>query len=768
MSKYRKRISIAVTVSLLMASIIIINKVNNNGRKSVVLPLENKNSASVNTDTLINEMFYEHLYTFEQLEDLKNTQTIVTGKASSGNKSAQLDSKNEYSVTYEKKFSDITNYWNIRIINCSIKLFTNENLKDILAILSIDGYNGKNIDWQSQPIIGTKGKWKEINFSFTISDDKIKDNNVLKIYIWNKSKNNFFIDDLKISFWGPTVFKGEPQLRIPEKNISYGFEALLPTETDSNSFSTEEYHSGTRSFHFTSKKTYGPSIVRKISDVADANLKLITLSVWIKPISNNPEATLVVNTKDEKGNEITYDARGIQSENGKFVKGEWKKLRAQFKLPSEKIHPEDFIVVYLWNKSGGEFYADDLEIVFGEQFSRGGTDPHINTSMISKDGYHFERNRPPYQVKYLTKKEIGNNDGERLVVNDITSNSAISPFDNIVSGYFLKNPDKTEQLLKIENHRLCLFSYCDLLKKFKDLQIESTADTFQLNIDEILLHGDLNGDGLEEAIIYNRLKGTILILQFSSDYNCNSNSPSKIFTKKIMLSIVKNNLTKYKNSQIICGDFNKDGKKDLFLLNVGTDSYKVITFPKSFEQPIISEKKTTLIENLKGNENYIISPIYDENEKKDLILFSTKLNGINFSKMFSLNSSELDLIEFKNYEDSHQIGANSILYSGKFQPSNGYEYLLLNRDWKFDLNLLSKDKKGICILNTLDFTGFKPGQNPKYYECFKMVPGYYTQSKKKEVLVILRNCDDKNYSGKKCMNYSKDKSLPSSIQLYSF
>ncbi|MBL0327915.1 MAG: hypothetical protein IPP64_00510 [Bacteroidetes bacterium] len=147
---------------------------------------------------------------FIQLEEqqpfLENTNTISTSKSFSGKNSSMLSAQNEYSVTINRSVSSIPSGTKKVIVN--FKLFDpNNNSQNAVTVLSIDDETKKNLLWVGEPIQKEQpdsAGWTTVSASFliseTIKDEQKKD--TMKIYIWNKEKKEFYIDDIKIDFWG--------------------------------------------------------------------------------------------------------------------------------------------------------------------------------------------------------------------------------------------------------------------------------------------------------------------------------------------------------------------------------------------------------------------------------------------------------------------------------------------------------------------------------------------------------------------------------------
>ncbi len=115
-----------------------------------------------------------------------------------------IDSKTEFSPTFRKKLSEIVSHRN-NYIDISVKVKSSEKFGDALLVASIDG-GGKLTAYTAtpfshfmpDPIDGNE--WTEVRHSLKLADARFNlRNSTLGVYIWNKDRETFLIDDFKIS-----------------------------------------------------------------------------------------------------------------------------------------------------------------------------------------------------------------------------------------------------------------------------------------------------------------------------------------------------------------------------------------------------------------------------------------------------------------------------------------------------------------------------------------------------------------------------------------
>jgi hypothetical protein len=116
--------------------------------------------------------------------------------AHSGFSASVIDSSRKFSLGFSKTIEGIGK---VKEVTFSYWVFAkNENAK-VSTVFSVD-FNGQNIDWSGRPVLIKEfNKWIEVHETYKISD-KAKPNNQLTTYVLNESKEQIYIDDLKVEF----------------------------------------------------------------------------------------------------------------------------------------------------------------------------------------------------------------------------------------------------------------------------------------------------------------------------------------------------------------------------------------------------------------------------------------------------------------------------------------------------------------------------------------------------------------------------------------
>ena len=119
--------------------------------------------------------------------------------AFSGNRSIKINSSKPFFLTCSFRISDISRKMNDRIMT-SFKIFITDTVNHpVLLVRSFEHKNNPYL-YSAFKLDKTRvkpGKWYTVR-SVTVTPEPVSDDDILKIYFWNKEKNESYIDDLFI------------------------------------------------------------------------------------------------------------------------------------------------------------------------------------------------------------------------------------------------------------------------------------------------------------------------------------------------------------------------------------------------------------------------------------------------------------------------------------------------------------------------------------------------------------------------------------------
>lgn len=129
---------------------------------------------------------------------LTNLHLVNEGTAYSANHAVHMKKADEFGVTFDHALENFVNFNKIAKVDISFMVFSNEPLKDLLTVLTIDE-SGKSVQWNGTQVEYSEvGKWKEVKLTFTLNPASLTGANRLKIYNWNRGGNEVYFDNFKI------------------------------------------------------------------------------------------------------------------------------------------------------------------------------------------------------------------------------------------------------------------------------------------------------------------------------------------------------------------------------------------------------------------------------------------------------------------------------------------------------------------------------------------------------------------------------------------
>ncbi len=628
-------------------------------------------------DSLVFTNLYHELIDMEQTNDPRLTNEVFV----SGKKSHLINKEVEYSIGINKLFQDIPSYQGVQKLNVGLKSYSKNKIKDAVLVVSIDNAKEqKNILWDGKPLLfDPLNSWNDNSFSYEIKSELLSPGNSISIYVWNKTKEEFYIDDLVIDFFGNTKIAND--VLVSNSNYLFDFETTEGIVGSENIKATTA-HSGKQAIDMSDGKEYGPSIVKVIKEIATEPFKKVSASVWVYPTQEKPNLVLTASSINEQNGEAIF-WEGKSTENSVFPLNTWTKLNASFNMPAEKLTVDNKIQINIWNKGKTGVIVDDLEIVYGTPNERKGIPSALELNVQYEKGFTPIKNTPPFDVCYLNRKLFSN------TLTEYTSK------ENIVSGDFITS-SKTDELVCIKNKKARIYSFNTDKKEFEKIAESGENESSLFDPSNVYFSGDYNSDGKHDLLSVNTTNGSWQILN-------------------------------YLNNKWQIGYSGKNNFKEHW--------YKQHAFVSSGKT--FTDKDALTLSNGKS-------------------LLSLQLtNGEWQEKMISIPASAQTVFH-----------SNDLYYTGSIAGSK--QTLLLNKDWRFDLKLISTDDNDPTIRYMVDFKGYESDHNPKYYEFTKLVSGNFYSENNLSLLVFAFNCADSNFDGIKCTSIENNKQLPNKIELYTF
>ncbi len=157
---------------------------------------------AIRTEKIIDFLSFDSVVS-EKWSSIDSIRIILENKSTGAN-SYLLTSDTEWGPMFTTPLKDVI-YNENNFIDVSVDAKSSESLEGIILVASLES-KSENIYWGGtdfsvfESTDGAPHQWQKFHHSIKLSDIHLKSNNIiLKVFIWNKSKRNLLIDNLKIS-----------------------------------------------------------------------------------------------------------------------------------------------------------------------------------------------------------------------------------------------------------------------------------------------------------------------------------------------------------------------------------------------------------------------------------------------------------------------------------------------------------------------------------------------------------------------------------------
>ena len=159
-----------------------------------------KDNGGDEADLPVKEM-YNMNFDFDSPSELQGINLdSIHGK--SGHSASYYNDTLEFGATFKRAVTDLKDYEKIREVYFSFNINSEKDINDAVAVITIESPDGKSNHWDGVDIHSKAGSWEKKEQTFKIRKDKLNPYSTLKIFVWNRGKEKFLIDDFQIRFSG--------------------------------------------------------------------------------------------------------------------------------------------------------------------------------------------------------------------------------------------------------------------------------------------------------------------------------------------------------------------------------------------------------------------------------------------------------------------------------------------------------------------------------------------------------------------------------------
>ena len=286
--------------------------------------------------SLYNELITSFHYDFET-NKRSNSDIYHTGT-----KSLHMTSSVTYAPGINAHLQEMLDTISNFRVNVSGYIFPEKATNNELPLVCALQNNKSNTYYNTYDLhnqISNVGEWNYFEHSFKINSVSSLDE-LLKVYIWNTHKQNFYLDDINF-------------------DIELLWDFHFDFESDKKSI-TGFSHTGNSCSLISPSTPYSIGQEIYIADLVDTITDFVVEVSGYIYIKKTLESELpLVCTLMEEGENLHYKTFDLRKQITRTE--EWIKFEHRFKINTIKTLDEQ-LKIYIWNKNEQEFYLDDFEI----------------------------------------------------------------------------------------------------------------------------------------------------------------------------------------------------------------------------------------------------------------------------------------------------------------------------------------------------------------------------------------------------------------------
>ncbi|MCX6244911.1 MAG: hypothetical protein NTU98_09420 [Bacteroidetes bacterium] len=561
-------------------------------------------------------------------------------------------------------------------------------------------------------------------------------------------------------------FVNQQQEDQSPNSVSFNFEPAPNTETPAGLYKGIA-HSGSFSAKVFGINSYSPAIERKVSETGPGELKAIGVSAWVYIFPTKADITsdLILGISNKLGVNVIW--KKVIVEGTRLPMGKWFKVSGFFDLADKEINADYRLQLFYWNNSKADILVDDFYMVFGTSPERKGDTTYVD--MTLQKPFTAKLNTPPFPFIMAEKQEIGNHSSAFLVDDGKQKQGLISPDDRLFTRNFTGDNSGLDQLLVLNpGKKPELFVYSREKKAFSMISVNVDPSIQPFMDSPVILAGRFSSRSASELIFIKEKE--ILLAGFSKNV-----AGKEILMRPIRKTAMPFPVADLKKFQFLAPDINGDDISELFAAEAD-GTWHLFKFSEAGWEQVSSAEAHTVTEWMDegGRISFFAGefrplPSWEETilaimETQDHASVKYSLHVLDpvtgqFKRLFRYKQKLHDTLPGPDV-----LNPGDQILTGNFGMPG--LFLKYNRDWRFDLKLLSFENSGYCIHGNVDFKGYEKDHNPKYFEILRIIPGCFIEPGKTSLLVIGRNCKKSDPGTGKCIEFDDRPELPNTIQVY--
>lgn len=303
----------------------------------------------------VSEVKLEHL-NFDE-NNRENVIPLLTEEEHySGTHSMKVTAADEFVDFFEYYLPDKNHNEYLNSIRLDLMVFAKSQFSEVVIVIEVTDFSGKMIQWKNVRLNPSSlNQWEHIYHSVYLNSEARAPQNKIKVYLWNVTKESFFMDDLRIAVRRSDtepVTRGELPLNnfvqefTKDKKPVYG--ALLQSKD------LESY------LHISPSDLFTPPFTIDFDSVSSNTLpQKINVSVVFEPIHLNDNIKLAFEFKNKETQSKAFYYYQVPN----YYQNGAQRCSFDVDIPEEYRYNGQ-IVSYFWNIGENELNIERVKYVF--------------------------------------------------------------------------------------------------------------------------------------------------------------------------------------------------------------------------------------------------------------------------------------------------------------------------------------------------------------------------------------------------------------------
>lgn len=492
--------------------------------------------------------------------------------------------------------------------------------------------------------------------------------------------------------------------------LYYDFEQAMPKGV----FTENNAHSGAKSLIATNGNSEPAIINIPLGAWDEQRLKYINMTGWIYAgeTFSKEQARLIMIISNPVNDVKFSKAINLQMN----PTNRWFRVNLACEPSSYRYSPDDRLRIYIKNTTGARILCDDLTVQFGKKCFVGEADE----ARWATSGEQFTAlNTPPYApimldyvgaptaFAYETPTDSG------LGADDILNATLVA------TGSFFTASATNAEILTFDKNVACLYRFSGISKPV-NVKRYFIPDTIGPILQQTTINcGDFDGDGLTEAILWQRGTQRIIVAQ----------SERAGASKALQFNAAQ--LDPSGEIQMVAAlDADHNRVIELLVVDV-SGNWKILKWRQG-QWSTFSSSKAPKPEWNSATHNVSIVMCGGGSLPGDpcvLGISKTRTTGVTQYSLYLYDKSVNDFVPVykKNngqglFSGKDRLSPNDRLVPVRLSGDKGLQWLRFTSDWRFDVQLLAFNDTAYTVLGSIDFSRNAQIENPKYSEKTLILP----------------------------------------------